>query len=225
MTFDLPSHEICAPFAPASLLAEVPLTATDIVVAKNAEDIDRLPAFRCLTSLWINGVSEAAVNVVASLTSLRHLVIWNLRAADLRLVSGLRNLERLAIVHSAKVRSLSGLEALTSLRELITFGSCNFASLEEIGCLSALDTLCLEGGFSKPLRVTSLSPLAGLTQLRRLRLASIRVEDKSLRPLHGLAALRDVFVAKMFPAAELRALAKALPEVQGEYVDEFRTAG
>jgi hypothetical protein len=59
--------------------------------------------------------------------------------------------------------------------------------------------------------------------LRRLRLAGIRVVDKSLGPLHGLTALRSVFIAYNFPKPELRALAAALPQAKGEFLDTYRS--
>ncbi len=87
-----------------------------------------------------------------------------------------------------------------------------------------LETLSIEGGMSdsRPLRVRSLDPLAGLTRLARLRLASLRVADGGLAPLHGLLGLRDVFVADMFSPWEMRALATALPEARGEWLDAYR---
>ena len=51
---------------------------------------------------------------------------------------------------------------------------------------------------------------------------SIRVIDRSLRPLHRLVGLREVFIAKSFPVPEFKALAAALPNARGEYLDSFR---
>ena len=83
--------------------------------------------------------------------------------------------------------------------------------------------MCLEGGFSKPLGVDTLEPLSGLFELQELRLASIRVSDRSLRPLESLRNVRSVFIAGTFPREELRRLAMALPDAHGEYLDSART--
>jgi hypothetical protein len=85
-----------------------------------------------------------------------------------------------------------------------------------------LETLCLEGGFSKHLRVHSLGPLSVLRLLRRLRLASIRAVEDGLRPLATLANLQEVFIAATFGRTELQFLAQALPDAKGEFLDTYR---
>jgi hypothetical protein len=156
---------------------------------------------------------------------LRRLVIHNLRVEDLTAFAALTDLQDLSIAGSPKVRSLSGIETLRKLRRLILFDTCNYGDLDAVETLSDLEALCIEGGFSKPLRISTLGPLQQLKNLKRLRLASIRVVDGSLRPLHGLGSLRQVFIAKVFSPDEFRALAAALPQVRGEFVDTFRSAG
>jgi len=111
---------------------------------------------------------------------------------------------------------------LSNLRSLILFSNCNYHDIAELRCLDQLDMLCLEGGLSKQLKLASLAPLESLKSLQRLRLASLRVQDGSLQPLHGLHALREVFIAKVFSALEFRALAQALPNARGQWVDSFR---
>ena len=84
--------------------------------------------------------------------------------------------------------------------------------------------MCLEGGFSATLRVESFEPIGALKNLERLRLASVTVEDKSLRPLRALEMLRDVFINDLFSVAEMRDLAAALPLARGEFLDSHRDA-
>lgn len=183
------------------------------------EELTHLPH---LQYLWTSRLPEAGAEAVGRLVQLERLVIHEYRATDMRLLSGLRRLKRLAIVGSPKLRHLAGVERMRDLRELILFDNCNYSDLQPVSSLARLETLCLEGGFSKALRVDSLSPLAELRRLRRLRLAGIRVVDKSLRPLQGLTSLRSVFIARNFPKPELRALAAALPNARGEFLDTYR---
>ena len=178
-----------------------------------------------LEYLWVSGIREKEVAIVGGMTWLRRLVVHDLRVSTLQAFASLGRLRSLSVAGSPKIKSLNGLERLNGLTELILFDCCNYATIEQIAALASLETLCLEGGLSKPLTIESLEPLARLTELRRLRLASIRVMDQSLRPLHGLDRLRDVFIAKMFPVSELRAAAAALPAAHGEFLDSHRVAG
>jgi hypothetical protein len=45
-----------------------------------------------------------------------------------------------------------------------------------------------------------------------------------LRPLHGLTALRDLFIADVFSPSEFRDLGSALPLASGEWLDSYRGA-
>ena len=139
--------------------------------------------------------------------------------ASLRPLAGLASL---AVTQSPKLKSLSGVESLGRLRELILSDNCGYRSVDEIADLTDLESLCLEGGFSKALTLETLQPLSGLGGLRTLRLAALRVRDKSLHPLGSLQNLRDVFIAATFPAGELAWLAEALPKARGAFLDSHR---
>jgi hypothetical protein len=216
----------------AQLLAPVPLiedaTALDAaqrVAAIRGEKslvraVGMLPH---LDFLWVSGVRADAATEIGNFERLRTLVVHDLRTPNLTAWSKLMALDALYIAGSPRLRSLSGLEGLRGLRQLILFDCTNFSEVEPLKGLAALEVLCLEGGFSKELRIASLSPLADLTQLVELRLASLRVEDGSLRPLYSLHGLRRVFIAKTFKDEELRCLARALPHAQGLYLDEYRS--
>jgi hypothetical protein len=160
---------------------------------------------------------------VGAAGSIEDLVVHDLRIADLGWLAGLHRLRSLAIAGSPRLKRLHGIEPLVHLTSLILFdvGVEDLAPLSE---LRGLKSLCVEGGMSTshPLRLATLKPLASLVTLERLRLASVRVGDKSLRPLHSLVNVREVFIADMFPPTELRALALALPHARGEWLDTYR---
>jgi hypothetical protein len=221
----LPSAELTAPTPIATTIAEVHPAATVASVDGRAADLDQLSSLHRLEELWISRLDELGARAIGGLTHLRKLVIHDLRLSDLRAFASLAALDTLAIAGSPALKSLIGLGSLTGLRTLILFDNCNYRSLDPLASLRTLEVLCLEGGFSKPLRLATLAPLADLRELRRVRLASVRVEDRSLRPIHGLHRLREVFIAKAFPPAEFHALAAALPELRGEHIDSFRAAG
>lgn len=200
----------------------IPHDAETAAVFGRAEDFAELDGIVSLRTLWVSGVRQPEMATIGRMPWLECLVIHDLRAPTLEALGALRALRTLRIAGSPKLKSLGGLEHLASLEELLVVDTCNYPTVRHLAGLIRLHTLCLEGGFSKLLSLDSLAPLASLTTLRRLRLASIRVADQSLRPLHGLADLRDVFVARTFPEGELRAAAKALPLARGRHFDEFR---
>ena len=68
-------------------------------------------------------------------------------------------------------------------------------------------------------RVASLAPLSALTRLEYLFLTALRSDDRSLRPLHALKALKGLECARHFPDAEFVALRSALPELQCRWFD------
>jgi hypothetical protein len=153
---------------------------------------------------------------------LKRLVVFKYGLADLMPLGGLSNLECLVILGSPKLKSLAGIERLQKLKTAVLFANCNYTSVAPLGELTGVEALGIEGGFSKNVRIDSLNPLANLSGLEILRLASIRVADKSLRPLHALTKLREVFITKHFPASELKAMADALPQARGEFLDSSR---
>jgi hypothetical protein len=220
---NLPHAELLAPTSLVDRISSIPFDASVASIFGRAPDLPELKNRPSLERLWVSGIAEKHAPTLGEMSWLRQLVVHDWRAPNLCALSHLRQLQCLRVAGSPKLRSLDGLADLTSLRELILFDCCNYESIEPLSALPAIETLCLEGGFSKTLRIASLAALAHATTLRRLRLASVRVGDGSLRPLHGLSGLGDVFIAKTFPESELRAAAAALPSARGEFLDSFRS--
>jgi hypothetical protein len=218
---DLPN--LTAPHPPAVDLSAVDPAARTIAMMSSARQLHRIVALPALERLWISGVTLKCAEIVGAATSLEHLVVHDLRVADLRWLAGLVRLRSLAIAGSTRLKRLDGIESLTQLTSLTLF-DVGVEDLAPLSALCHLESLCIEGGMSasRPLRPITLAPLASLVRLERLRLASLRVADRSLRPLHGLVNVRDVFIADMFPPTELRALALVLPDARGEWLDTYR---
>ena len=222
---DISELGLHSPGPVAEQLTDQVLSASTVAVYGRAKGLHHFRASTALRRLWISGVEAAAADVLGGLSRLEALVIQDLRIADLHAFASLDGLRELAIAGSPKLKSLSGLERMRGLKRLILFDNCNYPDIAALAALTEVETLCLEGGFSKQLRLPTLEPLVGLRNLRRLRLASVRVADGSLRPLLKLAALQQVFINKGFPPSEFRTLAAALPNARGEFLDTFRDAG
>jgi hypothetical protein len=220
---ELPHAQLLAPLPPIRDREHLDPQSRTVAVRGDEGLLRAVAALPNLESLWASGVGSTAAKSIGRMTNLRRLVVHDLRASDFTPLTTLTCLESLAVAGSSKIGSLDGLEGLATLRELILFDCSSYSSVEPLRALMSMETLCLEGGFSKMLRIASLAPLSGLHRLVRLRLASLRVEDGLLRPLRELTNLRSVFIAKTFDPDELRSLAAALPEARGEFLDSYRS--
>jgi Leucine-rich repeat (LRR) protein len=220
---NIPELEIRAPLLPTQLAAEVPRDASVAAIFGHARDFTALLERQQLEKIWVSGGDENTYKVLGCLSRLRQLVIHNYRNESIKPLAQLTDLTSLAIAGSFKLKSLAGIEKLTNLRTLILFANCGYSEIGPLANLASLETLCLEGGMAKPLKIESLKPLENLRSLVTLRLASIRVKDKSLRSLHALVHLRKIFIADTFAADDLRSLAHALPLARGDFLDSHRT--
>jgi hypothetical protein len=222
MSVDLPHAETLAPSPPLLDLSELRPDVHTVSAYGKAKGLTRLEGFPRLRTLWISGLDERQATVVGTLSGLKSLVIHDLRTPSLRSFSGLTSLERLTICGVSKLKTLEGIQPLQNLRELLLVIVTGLQALDPLSALAYLEVLSIDGGLYKNLRLASFKPLSGLTGLRRLRLASVAVADKSLRPLHDLSGLREVFISRPFPRKDLVALALALPRARGEVLDSLR---
>jgi hypothetical protein len=216
MIFHIPTQEIFAPSAVIDDLSQISSDVETLVTSGKAKHFSRLVELPKLNTLWLSGVSEKTLETVTSLTQLKKLTIFGVRATTIASMRSLQGLTSLAVCRSSKLLSLSGLEGLVNLQSLIVFDCIKVDSLNELSNLVGLETLCIEGGMWRDIKIPTLKPLSSLVRLKHLRLASIRVEDRSLQPLHSLTKLSEVFIAKSFPSTEFFALADALPSVRDE---------
>src|SRR5262245_18607812 len=222
MTFELPHAETIAPAPPLLDLKPLSPAVETVSAYGKAKGLSRLEDFPRLRTLWISGLNDAQAGIVGRLSGLQSLVIHDLRVPSLQGFTRLAGLEPLAICGVSELKTLEGIQALRNLRELFLVIVTGLQALDPLAGLRNLETLSIDGGLYKNLRLASFTPLRGLEKLRRLRLAGVTVVDRTLRPLHGLSALRDVFIGEMFPKKELIDLARALPLARGEFLDRYR---
>jgi len=220
--FTMLAGEDRAPAPVADRVTDELLQQRTIAIYGNAAHLPRLVNAPDLEYLWISGVNLRAAEALSQLTHLPRLAIYNYRLRDLKPLAPLVNLEHLLICGCSFVRSLTGLESLMRLKRLLLFQLTDYRTIQPLSELTAIEALCIQGAWSKNLRIDTLQPLAALTRLDELCLAAIRVTDKSLRPLHDLHRLRHVFISDVFPKEEFLALAQALPNARGEWLDTYR---
>ena len=177
--------------------------------------ISDLSAFSGLTKLRELHLSSnplSDISPLAGLTSLEILYLYGCGLEDLSQLAGLTGLVRLSIANNRELSDVSPLAGLINLKWL-DLHRCD--SLSDISALAGLTQLeYLNLNHSRRVSDYSLSPLAGLPSLRRLRLAENRITDVSplaglidlarldlprneivdLSPLSGLTGLRELYL-------------------------------
>lgn len=121
---------------------------------------------------------------ISGLRNLRGLVIATFPNEDLRLLSELKALEYLSILHLPKVEDLAPLTGLSHLKVV------------------RLSTLPSWDSSGKTTTVESLAPLAQLPRLESLELFGVTPSERSLSALEDSASLTTVRVSK-YPDLEV----------------------
>ncbi|MBL0158535.1 MAG: hypothetical protein IPP47_15735 [Bryobacterales bacterium] len=158
------------------------------------------------------GTSDIGRLVSLGFDRLRSLRLRDLRASDLAFLGAFPHLDSLSIWQSAKVTSLSGIQALQGLRELGLSELGPLPSLVPLSALEDLQELYLSGGVWKDQKLSGdFSPLATLENLRRLTITNVR-GPVDLTPLSRYQHLERLSLATaLFPTGEVARLAAAYP--------------
>jgi hypothetical protein len=205
----------------AKSLDAVPREAVYLGLDGRAKDVAELARFRKLELLRVRYVSEATLEAIRRVPTLRFLWLDTVRAQHLRPLAALSRLEGLACEDSGSLRTLSGLEPLRKLRVLTMVNLRRFTSLESLRGLVQLRGLSVGGALWTTGTIESLEPLSGLRNLRRLYLGNIKVADRSLRPLAALSRLTHLELPNRFGLREFAELATAHPQVDAELESPF----
>jgi hypothetical protein len=128
---------------------------------------------------------------------LHHLGVGRYPFADATPLGGLRHLTHVALGHSRRLVRVSGVGHLPQLRHLVLYACPRLESLAEVEEAPGIKHIEIE----RCNRITDLSPLAGLVQLR-----SVKIEmstPPTLAPLIGHSSLAYIWlVSTKLPAAE-----------------------
>jgi hypothetical protein len=129
--------------------------------------VDRLDALKGMQKLHVLRAAWTRVGSIAPVAQLSQLVALDVAATNVRDFSPLRTMTGL---HGLKVSGMRDLSVLSALKDL--------------------ESLAIEPGQEPEHRSLDLSPLAGLTKLRRLDLSG--TSARSLVPLAGLSGIENL---------------------------------
>jgi hypothetical protein len=190
-----------------------------LYITKRTKALERLPELRQLKYLAAAELEEGQFEIVCTARQVTHLEANVFPVASLASLAQLTNLKVLSLYENTRICSLAGIEALQKLQILSLANFPVAVVLDPLCSCKDLRSLWLSGTTWAAMRVPSLQPLAGLTNLERLMLPSVRVKDKKLTPLHSLAKLVETNLPNFFPASEFVALAAAVPSARGKWLD------
>ena len=191
--------------------------ATDVVFRREGASHAGLHRCAARRRLWASQVDAAFLDEIAAMPSLDTLSLQRVTASDLQPLARLRQLRRLVVRDATRIIDLEWTRALT-LESLALENLSSVKSLEPLTDQRGLRALGVEGAMWTAMRVRSLEPLRNLERLEYLFLTNLRVQDGSLRALHGLSRLRFLQCARYYADGEFAALAAARPGLQGNWL-------
>lgn len=187
-----------------------------------AEWVEALPQMHTVKSLWFNSrMPQDLFDAACTLTALENLDIGSSGIRSLESIINLKNLRNFRLGQSGAVESVQPIAQLPMLEWLYVEGVSKDDSLESYSRLTNLVGLGITGNESKPLTVSSLSPLANLTNLLWLHLGAIRVADGLLSPLAALHKLEYLGLPNFFATEEFSRLAAKLPNTISDRLSPY----
>jgi len=206
---------------PADSLLDVPEDIQVLHITKKTVGLDRLPKFPNIRFLNAHDIRDSQFQHICTASQITHLGANISGITELQELCRLTNLEGLELSDNTKATSLNWLETLTKLKVLALVNCPITVDLSPLSACKDLRYLWLSSRYAKVMRVNSLSALSGLTKLERINFTNVRVEDCRLTPLHKLNNLMEIELPNFFPREEFVALAAALPNARGRWLDKL----
>ena len=180
---------------------------------------ERLPTLANVRTLWFHTrVTQEMFEAACAMPALEGLYIKWSAITSLAPIAGHA---RLAHLHLGGAPSAAHVEAISTLRALVSLDIANVRAAGNLGFLqylAGLRELSISGDSNslKPLVIESLAPLTALRELEKLSLTTVRLADGSLAPLAVLPRLRHLGLGNQFPMEEYARLAGRRPDIQCE---------
>ncbi len=210
---------------PEASLANAPADVQILHVTKDTVALDRLPKLENLRFLCAHNFKDAQFQQICEASQVTHFSANVFGVKELHPIGGLVNLVALDLSDNTKATSLEWLSRLTKLQILVLDNCPISVDLTPISACTNLRYIWLSSRYKKPMCVPSLIPLSGLTRLEKINLTNVRVEDRKLRALHSLNELAEIELPDFFPHEEFIALANALPNARGRWLDAHKLKG
>jgi hypothetical protein len=160
------------------------------------------------------GVDDASLATLCERVRVEALHLYEVRARTIEPLRRCAHLRALAVHWATKPTDLAPLGALSALETLMLVDTPKANDLAPLSRLKSLHGLEFSGGIWNKHRATSLEPLAGLDELREVRLLNLKVDSGGLRPLAACSRLEDLELSNQFETADYAFLASRLPRTR-----------
>lgn len=211
---DALESELARPTPPlVSALDQVASDVAEIQISVRTRGLEQLAERSALRRIIARGVGDRELEFIGRARSLEHVDLADPKSPNLTALQKLSRLRLLSIANTARLVSLDGIEHLSRLELLSVANASRLSSIDAIASLRRLRVLFLAGGMYRSMRIASLRPLSGLTELCKLVLSNVGVADRSIIPLADLKKLRRLSLPKYFAAEEFAVLERELPSL------------
>jgi hypothetical protein len=196
---------------------------TSIAISDKTKGLSLLHEFN-FKKVWLICLNQKVFEKVIPNISPEYLNLYGCRVKDLSLLETLTNVETIVKVWNTKALQLWDFSKNKNLKKLYLGDISKVTTLEALAKATTVEDLQISGGMNGAWKVSSLAPLASLTNLKSLSLSAINVADKSLQPLSTLVTLEELAISNQFSTAEFAKLSTQLKNTSCDKFSPFTKA-
>jgi hypothetical protein len=158
------------------------------------------------------------INLAAEATWIKAIYVDRSSARDLSPLTSL-DLFNFSASYPSRVKDWSFLSKFSDLTRLVLENTLSIQDLEAIQSMAKLEVLYLSGGYSSVLKLPSLFPLACLTRIKIISLASVRFNSWDLSCLLKLPDLCVFDCPLWCPSEEIEKLKHHNPNLISNWLE------
>ncbi len=186
----------------------------EVSIPGNVRNAERLAQWSPIDNVYLSSASQSQFENIAGLIDPVSLTLDMVKTDHFAALCDMKRLTTLVIDSNARIASLDFLLPLTGLKHLELRAIKNTLDLQPLSRLTGLETLILDGGFSRTMNAISLEPLASLKGVSALELIAIRFKDQSLAPLAKMSSLVRLQISNYFPTESYAELFALRPDIE-----------
>ncbi len=195
-------------------LAKLDRGPDQISIPGNVKNPEKMAEWPAIDDVYLSSATQKQFEKLAPLLDPVCLTLDMVKTDNFEALSNMKRLDKLVIDSNARITTLDFLVPLTGLRRLELRALKNTLDLQPLGQLTGLQSLILDGGFSRTMKAKSVAPLADLKNVVDMELVAIRFDDQSLAAVAEMSALETLRITNYFPTESYAELCALRPDIQ-----------